>query len=42
MGKDTKEIEETLNRDFSYLYERFVHNTVIIHFGEGKTKSINF
>ena len=42
MGKDTKEIEDKLNRDFSSLCEWFVDNKLTIHFREGKTKSILF
>ena len=42
MGKDTKEIEDKLNRDFSSLCEWSVDNKLTIHFGEEKTKSILF
>ena len=42
MGKDTKEIEDKLDRDFSSLCEWFVYNKLTIHFGEEKTKSILF
>ena len=42
MGKDTKTIEEQLNRDFNSLCEWFIDNTLSIHFGEEKTKSILF
>ena len=42
MGKDTKETEDKLNRDFSSLCERLVDNKLTIHFAEEKTKSILF
>ena len=42
MGKDTKTIEEQLNRDFNSLCEWFIDNKLSIHFGEEKTKSILF
>ena len=41
-GKDTKTIEEQLNRDFNSLCEWFIDNKLSIHFGEEKTKSILF
>ena len=40
MGKDTKAIEEQLNRDS--LCEWFIDNRLSIHFGEEKTKHILF
>ena len=40
MGKDTKTIDEQLNRDFNSLCEWFIDNKLSIHFGEEKTKSI--
>ena len=40
MDKDTKEIEDKLNRYFSSLCEWFVDNKLTIHFREEKTKSI--
>ena len=42
MGKDTKTIEEQLNRDFNSLCEWFIDNKLSIHFVEEKTKSILF
>ena len=42
MEKDTKTIEEQLNRDFNYLCEWFIDNKLGIHFGKEKTKSILF
>ena len=42
MGKDTKTIEEQLNRDLNSLCEWFIDNKLSIHFGEEKTKSILF
>ena len=36
MGKDTKTIEEQLNRDFNSLCEWFIDNKLSIHFGEEK------
>ena len=42
MGKDTKTIEEQLNRDINSLCEWFIDNKLSIHFGEEKTKSILF
>ena len=42
MGKDTKTIEEQLNRDFNSLCKWFIDNKLSIHFGEEKTKSILF
>ena len=42
MGKDTKEIEDKLTRDFSSLCEWFVDNKLTICFREEKTKSILF
>ena len=42
LGKDTKTIEEHLNRDFNSLCEWFIDNKLSIHFGEEKTKSILF
>ena len=42
LGKDTKTIEEQLNRDFNSLCEWFIDNKLSIHFGEEKTKSILF
>ena len=36
MGKDTKEIEDQLNIDFSSRCEWFVDNKLTIHFGEEK------
>ena len=42
MGKDTKTIEEQLNRDFNSLCEWFIDNKLSIHFGEEKAKSILF
>ena len=42
MGKNTKTIEEQLNRDFNSVCEWFVDNKFNIHFGEEKTKSILF
>ena len=41
-GKDLKEIEEKLNRNFNSLCDWFVENKLSIHFGEEKTKSIVF
>ena len=41
MGKDTKTIEEQLNRDFNSLCEWFIDNKLSIHFGKEK-KSILF
>ena len=38
IGKDTKTIEEQLNRDFNSLCEWFIDNKLSIHFGEQKTK----
>ena len=35
-GKDTKTIEEQLNRDFNSLCEWFIDNKLSIHFGEEK------
>ena len=40
--KDAKEIEKQLNNDFANLCDWFVENTLSIHFGEDKTKSILF
>ena len=40
--RDTKTIEEHLNRDFSPLVDWFVNNKLSVHFGEDKTKSILF
>ena len=40
MGKNTKEIEDKLNRDFSSLCEWFVDTKLTEYFGEEKTKSI--
>ena len=42
MGKDSKTIEEQLNRDFNSLCEWFIDNKLSILFGEEKTKSILF
>ena len=42
IGKDTKTIEEQLNRDFNSLCEWFIDNELSIHFDEEKTKSILF
>ena len=42
MRKDTKTIEEQLNRDFNSFCEWFIDNKLSIHFGEEKTKSILF
>ena len=42
MEKDTKTIEEQLNRDFNSLCEWFINNKLSIHFGKEKTKSILF
>ena len=42
MGKDTKTIEEQLNKDFNSLCEWFIDNKLSIHFGEEKTKFILF
>ena len=42
IGKDTKTIEEQLNRDFNSLCEWFIDNKLSIHLGEEKTKSILF
>ena len=39
MGKDTKTIEEQLNRDFNSLWEWVIDNKLSIHIGEEKTKS---
>ena len=36
------QIEKQLNKDFENLYDWFVNNILIIHFGEDKTKSILF
>ena len=36
MGKDTNEIEDKLNRDFSSLCEQFVDNKLTIYFREEK------
>ena len=41
-GKDTKTIQEQLNRDFNSLCEWFIDNKLSIHFGKEKTKSILF
>ena len=41
-GKDTKTIEEQLNKDFNSLCECFIDNKLSIHFGKEKTKSILF
>ena len=41
-GKDTKKIEEQLNRAFHSLCEWFIDNKLSIYFGEEKTKSILF
>ena len=40
--KDTEEIKNQLNRDFSSLCEWFIDNKLSVHFGEDKTKSILF
>ena len=40
--KNTKTIENQLNRDFNSLCEWFIDNKLSIHFGEEKTKSILF
>ena len=42
MGKDSKIIGDQLNKDFNSLCEWFIDNTLSIHFGEEKTKSILF
>ena len=42
MGKDTKTIEEQLNRDFNFLCEWLIDNKLSIHFGEEKIKCILF
>ena len=42
MGKDTKTIEEQLNRDFNSLCKWFIDTKLSIHFGEERTKSILF
>ena len=42
MGKDTKTIEERLDRDFNSLCVLFIDNKLSTHFGKGKTKSILF
>ena len=39
--KDITEIETTLNKIFSMLYDWFVDDKLSIHFGEDKTKSIS-
>ena len=36
--KDMKEIERNLNKNFSNVCDRFIDNTLSIHFGEDKTK----
>ena len=41
-GKDTRIIEEQLNRDFNSLCEWFIDNKLGTHFGEEKTQSILF
>ena len=41
-GRDTKTIENQLNRDFNSLCDWFIDNKLSIHFGEEKTKSILF
>ena len=41
-GPDVKTIESHLNRNFNSLCDWFVENTLSIHFGEDKTKSIIF
>ena len=40
--KNVTEIEKQLLKDFSSLYDGFVDNKLIVHFGQGKTKSILF
>ena len=40
--KNVTEIEKQLLKDFSSLYDGFVDNKLIAHFGQGKTKSILF
>ena len=42
MGKDTKTIEEQLDRDFNSLCKWFIDNKFSIHFGKEKTKCILF
>ena len=41
-NNDIKEIEIQLNKSFSLIYDWFVDNKLIIHFGEDKTKLILF
>ena len=41
-GRDIKDIEDNLNRNFNSLCDWFVENKLSIHFGEDKTKSILF
>ena len=40
--KEVDEIEKHLNKDFENICDWFVDNKLVIHFGEGKTKSILF
>ena len=40
--KDIVQIEKWLNEDFENLCDWYVDNTLSIHFGEDKTKSILF
>ena len=40
--KDSTEIESALKKNFSMPCDWFVDNTLSIHFGEDKTKSISF
>ena len=39
-GKDTKAIEDQLNKDFNLVCNWFSDNKLSIHFGEEKTKCI--
>ena len=41
-GKDIDKIETQLNNDFNSICDRFVDNTLSIHFGKDKTKSTIF
>ena len=41
-GKDIKDIEANLNKNFNRLCDWFVENKLSIHFGKDKTKSILF
>ena len=40
--KNVKDIKKQFNENFANISDWFVDNILIIHFGEGKTKSILF